>query len=113
MAQRNKNLSNFKKGSIEMLFLYFLATEGDSYCYELTQKLKDDSDDILSCSEGTTYTALYKLLGNNLISNYEVVTEQNKTRVYYHIEESGKARLAELLADYKAVTSTIEKIIEF
>lgn len=112
MAKRIKNLSNFKKGSVEMVFLYFLATEGDSYCYELTQMLRDHSDNVLTSSEGATYTSLHKLLANNLISSYEVVTEENRTRVYYHLEDAGKQRLAELLEDYKAVTNAIEKIIK-
>ena len=35
------------------------------------------------------------------------------TRVYYHLEESGVQRLAELVEDYKEVTDAIHTIMEF
>ncbi|MEE0742026.1 MAG: PadR family transcriptional regulator [Emergencia sp.] len=112
MKQRNKNKSNFKKGSVEMLLLHLLETEGDCYGYQLSQLINQRSNGVLVIPEGSMYPTLYKLIDNEYISDYKKTVGKRMTRVYYHLEESGKQRLAELVEDYKEVASAIEKIME-
>lgn len=111
MKQRNKNKSNFKKGSVEMLLLHLLETEGDCYGYQLSQLINQRSNGVLVIPEGSMYPTLYKLIDNEYISDYKKTVGKRMTRVYYHLEESGKQRLAELVEDYKEVASAIEKIM--
>ena len=113
MTQRNKNKSNFKKGSVEMLLLHLLATEGDCYGYQLSQLINERSNGVLVIPEGSMYPTLYKLIDNNYISDYKTTVGKRMTRVYYHLEEAGKQRLEELIEDYKEVADAIEKIMGF
>lgn len=113
MKQRNKNKSNFKKGSVEMLLLHLLQTEGDCYGYQLSQLISERTNGVLIIPEGSMYPTLYKLIDNEYISDYKTTVGKRMTRVYYHLEDAGRQRLAELVEDYKEVASAIEKIMGF
>lgn len=113
MTQRNKNRSNFKKGSVEMLLLQLLKTEGDCYGYQLSQLINQLSDGILVIPEGSMYPTLYKLIDNGYISDYKKTVGRRMTRVYYHIEENGISRLNELLDDYTKVADAIDLIMNY
>lgn len=102
--------SNFKMGTVEMLIL-FLLEKKDLYGYEITLLIKELSEGLLSVSESTLYPTFYKLLDKKYISDKEVVIGRRRIRVYYHLEDAGRERLAELLEDYKATTIGIEKIL--
>lgn len=113
MTQRNKNRSNFKKGSVEMLLLQLLKSEGDCYGYQLSQLINERSNGVLVIPEGSMYPTLYKLIDNKYISDYKKTVGKRMTRVYYHIEKDGEARLTELLEDYKEVANAIDMIMNF
>ncbi len=113
MTQRNKNRSNFKKGSVEMLLLQLLKSEGDCYGYQLSQLINERSNGVLVIPEGSMYPTLYKLIDNKYISDYKKTVGKRMTRVYYHIEKDGEARLSELLEDYKEVANAIDMIMNF
>lgn len=102
--------SNFKMGTVEMIVL-FLLEKGDLYGYQLTTLIEKLSDGKVSVTESTLYPTLYKLLNNKYISDYETVIGKRRVRVYYHLEEAGKERLADLLEDYRTITAGIYSIL--
>ena len=83
MTQRSKNKSNFKKGSVEMLLLHLLKTEGDCYGYQLSQLINQRSNGVLIIPEGSMYPTLYKLIDNKYITDYKKTVGKRMTRVYY------------------------------
>lgn len=109
MSTRN----NFKKGSVEMLLLHVLQTKGDCYGYEICQLIKQTSDGYLAFPEGSMYPALYKLIDNQCITDYTKQRGRRAVRVYYHIEEKGKQRLAELKKEYFETNQSIQKVLNF
>lgn len=102
--------SNFKMGTVEMIVLYLLK-EKDLYGYQITTLIKELSEGNVIVTESTLYPTLYKLLNNKLISDYEETIGKRRVRVYYHLEESGKRRLDDLLEDYETITLGIKKIL--
>lgn len=103
--------NNFKKGAVEMLLLHILNSKGDCYGYQLSQLIKETSDNYLIIPEGSLYPALYKLIENGYISDYKMQIGKRLVRVYYHLESAGKDRLVELVEDYLATTDSIKKIL--
>lgn len=103
--------NNFKKGAVEMLLLHILNSKGDCYGYQLSQLIKETSDDYLVIPEGSLYPALYKLIEKGYISDYKTQIGKRLVRVYYHLESAGKDRLVELVEDYLATTDSIKKIL--
>ena len=83
MTQRSKNKSNFKKGSVEMLLLHLLKTEGDCYGYQLSQLINQRSGGVLVIPEGSMYPTLYKLIDNSYITDYKKTVGKRMTPVSY------------------------------
>ena len=96
-----------------MRLLHLLKTEVDCNGYQLSQLINQRSNDVLVIAEGSMYPTLYKLIDNKYITDYKKTVGKRMTRVYYHLEESGVQRLAELVEDYKEVTDAIHTIMEF
>ena len=84
MANRN----SFKKGTIELLLLSILRVE-DCYGYQITQKIREQSDGAITVTEGALYPILYKLSDKGYVSDYKKLAGKRLTRVYYHLEQAG------------------------
>ncbi len=104
--------SNFRRGSVELLVLHLLS-QRDYYGYELTQTMKTQTDGILDIPVGSLYPALYKLIDNGYISDYKKQVGKRLTRVYYHIESTGREHLKNLLEDYYTTNRAIQSILNY
>ena len=93
-----------------MLLLKLLENK-DCYGYELSQLLKERSNNIISVPEGSMYPALYRLVDNGYISSKKVKMGVRRERVYYHLEDAGKKYLSELLCAYYEVANGISSIL--
>ncbi len=105
-----RSRNSFKMGTVEMLILYLL-NQKDLYGYELTTLLKELSEGDYSLAEGSLYPILYRLLEKGHITDREEIVGKRRIRVYYHIEESGKSRLKDLLEDYQSTCDGIARIL--
>jgi len=92
--------SSFKMGTVELIVL-FLLEKSDLYGYQLTTLIETLSDGKVVITESSLYPTLYKLKNNNFITDIEVPIGKRRVRVYYHLEEAGRKRLADLLEDYE------------
>lgn len=97
-------------GVTDLLVLFFLEQK-DCYVYEITKAISDLSDGGLVISQNTVYAATYKLENDGMISEYTRLVGKRRTRVYYRIEEKGRAYLREMLLNYRMTVSSIEKIL--
>ncbi|MFR2750033.1 PadR family transcriptional regulator [Eubacterium ramulus] len=59
----------FLTGITELLILTILKHQ-DSYAYEITKIIQQESLELISISHATIYTAIYKLENENYISEY-------------------------------------------
>ena len=59
------------------------------------------------------YPILYRLEEAGFISQYEKLVGKRRTRVYYHLEDAGKAQLESLLNDYNEVRTGIDMILQY
>ena len=107
-----KYQDSFKKGSLEMLFLKILA-EQDCYGYQLSQLLKERSGGVISVPEGSMYPALYKLVDNGYITDEKIKIGVRRERVYYHLTDSGRQYLSELIIAYQEVAEGIAAILNW
>ena len=102
--------SSFKMGTVEMMVL-FLLDKSDLYGYQLTTLIKKLSGGNVEVHESTLYPTMYKLLQNGYISDREEQIGKRRIRVYYHLEDAGRARLSDLLDDYSQITAGIAKLL--
>lgn len=94
----------------EMLVLCIL-TQKDCYGYEITGMIKELSDGVIDIKEGSLYPCLYKMLDKGYISSKDVLVNR-KVRVYYHLEDSGKVYLQQLIDEYTLWEEKIQNILD-
>ncbi len=104
--------SNFRRGSVELLILYLL-NQRDYYGYELSLTIRKQSGGYLNIPVGSLYPALYKLIETGHITDYKKQSGIRQVHVYYHIEESGKERLKDLMEDYYATMDAIQQVLKY
>lgn len=106
MANRN----NFITGITEMLILSLLE-KGDSYVYQISKSIKDLSDNCLSISQNTLYSATYKLENEGYISEYSKKVGKKRTRIYYKLEPEGKQYLNSIRENYQQVVQGVHAVL--
>ena len=98
------------KGTLSVIVLKLMAENGKMYGYQITQIVKQLSDDKILLKEGSLYPALHKLKDDGLIS---VETENigKRVRHYYTLTTQGTKVQLEKEAELKDFINTINKII--
>lgn len=97
--------------NIDMLILSIL-NKNDCYGYEIVKLIKEISSGYLDIKEGTLYPIIYNLLKKEYISSYNI-TNKNRIRVYYKIEESGKEYLIQTRNQYRKTSQGIMNILNY
>lgn len=105
MSKKN----NFFK--LEMLFLKILD-EKDCYGYEITHTLKERTNGKINVKEGSMYPILYKFEEIGYITSEKKLVGKRMTRVYYHLEPSGKEYLDKIYKEYKDMINVINNLME-
>lgn len=96
---------------LEMLYLKILD-EKDCYGYEITHTLKERTHGKINVKEGTMYPILYKFEEIGFITSKKKLVGKKMTRVYYHLEPSGKEYLDKIYSEYKDMVDVISDLME-
>jgi PadR family transcriptional regulator PadR len=103
--------NSFRRGVMSLIILSLLQRE-DMYGYQLVQETLHSSGGRIITQEGSLYPVLYKLLDQGLISGRKVQVGKRMTRIYYHLESAGEAKLQELIEEYEQITQGVHMIIK-
>lgn len=106
-----ENTNGFQRGIMSLVVLALLD-QGDMYGYQLVQETQRRSGGSIITQEGSLYPVLYKLVAQGYISDRKIQVGKRMTRIYYHLEPAGEERLAELVREYREVSSGVFKILE-
>lgn len=98
------------KGTLSVIILRLLFEHGRMYGYQITQLVKQLSDDKILIKEGSLYPALHKLKDDNLIS-IETELIGKRVRHYYSLTKEGVNVKNEKEAEIKDFINTINKIL--
>ena len=98
------------KGTLSAIVLKLLAEKGKMYGYQITQMVKQLSDDKILLKEGSLYPALHKLKDDGFIT---VETENigKRVRHYYTLTPEGIKVKDAKEAELRDFINTINKII--
>ena len=98
-----------KKATTEMLVLYVLRRKS-MYTYEMMQEIDRMSEGKITFN--TLYQAIYRLQSFHYIEEEgKVVSEDNRIRIYFAINESGEDYLQKLIAEYRRFTAAVDQIL--
>ncbi|MFS0783002.1 PadR family transcriptional regulator [Bacillus sp. 1P06AnD] len=99
------------KGSIDILLLSLIARK-DSYGYELSKTMNEQSNALYNMGEGTLYPALKRMERKKWLTSYWKETNSGSRRKYYAITEDGRLQLEVKLKDWNLVQTMIRKSSE-
>lgn len=117
MEKRKKTTGNpaniqtsLKKATTEMMVLHLLRQK-PMYTYEMMNTIAERSNGDITFN--TLYLSIYRLEENGYIREHgKVMSEDNRTRIYFAITEAGSAYLDAILQEYKRYTAALARVLE-
>lgn len=88
-----KKISKELVGASAVPIILAVLAKGDSYGYEIFQKIKDLVNDEIKRQEASIYPVLKMLENERMIKSYWKVQEEERTRKYYSLLPRGKKQL--------------------
>ena len=105
----SKTVSKEIMGASSVPMILAILKEGDSYGYEIMQKIYELSENKITWKEGSLYPVLKRLEQQGLIESYWN-TEGTRARKYFKLLEPGPAALEKELDDWRLMISIISKL---
>jgi DNA-binding PadR family transcriptional regulator len=98
------------KGTLKTIVLKLLADNKTMYGYEITQKVKEMSEDKIQITEGSLYPLLHSLESDGLV---KTKTEYigKRLRKYYSLSTLGKKATKEKLSEMGDFISTMSLLL--
>ncbi len=106
MKDLNKDLMASSLAPIVLMIL----RGGESYGYEIIQKLRDKSGEQLNVAEGTLYPVLKKMEAKQWIESSWKTANTGRERKYYKLTSEGKKELEEQYSQWNFINELIEKL---
>lgn len=104
------NTTELLKGTLSTIILRLLDDHGKMYGYEITQKVKEISDDKILIKEGSLYPALHKLLDEGLLE-VETVHIGKRVRKYYKLTRQGQVEKEARFSELRDFMQTIQHLV--
>ena len=99
------------KGTLQTIVLKVLHDHGKMYGYEITQRVKELSDNRIFLTEGALYPTLHKLESEGLLKT-ETVNIGRRVRKYYTLTSSGKSIAKERVYDFVDFIRTMASVLQ-
>ncbi|WP_321384892.1 PadR family transcriptional regulator [uncultured Enterococcus sp.] len=93
-------------------FILTILSEGDSYGYEVSKRIREISQENYSIKETTLYSAFTRLEKNGFIASYPGQITHGKKRTYYKITASGRNYLNEKIEEWQLTKTVVECFIK-
>ena len=84
--------------------------KGDSYGYEIIQRIRELSDGELEWKEGMLYPLLHRLADQGLIEAYQGTSPSGRARRYYRLLPPGRARFEAHREAFAVVAATLARL---
>jgi DNA-binding PadR family transcriptional regulator len=107
-----KGITNELIGASASSMILSFLKEGDSYGYELIQKMRELTEGKIKWQEATIYPILKKMENEDLIKSYWKFNEGERARKYYKILDKGVKKLFENRDEWKNAELIFDKIFD-
>ena len=98
------------KGSTSILILSLLENE-EMYGYQITQLLKQRSENVFELKEGTLYPMLHGLENAGAVESYWKDADNGKRRKYYKLTKEGRTLLKHKKEEWSTYTKAVDSVI--
>lgn len=101
---------NLKFGVIDIVILKLLSNQ-DMYGYQIKQIIEETSNHKIEIKMGSLYGPLYRMEKKNMISSRKELVGEKRFRIYYHIENDGKAYLDYALIRFNEIYDCFKNVL--
>lgn len=101
--------SQMLKGLLEGSLLALIA-KGETYGYEITEKLKEHHFTVVS--EGSIYPVLMRLQKNNFVKSVQRASPSGPKRKYYSITKEGEEELERFKQHWRNLSLGVSSLLE-
>lgn len=98
--------SDMLRGFHDLMILYRLSL-GDSYGYEISKYIRDQTNNIYTIKETTLYSSFNRLEKQGYIRSFSKKETRGRKRTYYELTDEGIQRYRQLAEDWL----TTQKIV--
>ena len=113
MGSRQIDKADVLQGTLILLVLRTLAALGPLHGYGIARRIEQISNEMLQLNQGTLYPALLRMEQEGWIASRWGASEKNRKAKFYSITPAGRRRLAKETEDWRRMSSTIERFLDF
>ena len=103
--------SELIKGTLKTIILKLLSENQEMYGYEITQKVKDLTDNKIQITEGALYPTLHALENDGVVTT-EIVNIGKRVRKYYKLTPKGKINATEKITEFADFINTMKFLLD-
>ena len=113
MKNQPEDKSDVLQGTLILLVLQTVEALGPLHGYGIARRIEQISKDVLQLNQGTLYPALLRMEQEGWIASKWGASEKNRKARFYSITPAGRKQLAKETADWRRMSSTIERFLGF
>jgi DNA-binding PadR family transcriptional regulator len=102
--------SELIKGTLRTIILKLLCDQQKMYGYEITQKVKDLTQNRIQLTEGALYPTLHAMENEGLLTT-EVEYIGKRVRKYYSVSKQGKEKASEKINEFAQFMETMRVLL--
>jgi PadR family transcriptional regulator len=106
---RQKN--DILQGTLGLLVLRTLATQGRMHGYAITSHIQRVSAELLRVEEGSLYPALHRMMQDGWLRAEWGTTEKNREALFYTITAAGKQQLELEEASWARLRDGVQRVL--
>jgi PadR family transcriptional regulator, regulatory protein PadR len=99
------------KGTLDLLVLKTLASQGRMHGYGITLRIEQISENVLRLEEGSLYPALHRMTQAGWLKSEWGASESNRRARYYSITAAGRRQLAEETHDWSQLIEAVAHVL--
>ena len=103
-----KSISKELVGASAIPIILSVLENGDTYGYEILQRIKKYTDGEVTWQEASKYPLLKKMENNGLIKSYWKMSKKERPRKYYTLLSDGKEQLAYNKQEWQRLNGVFE-----
>jgi PadR family transcriptional regulator PadR len=110
---KKKKHTNDLQGTLDLLVLKTLASQGSLHGYAITLRIEQTSGSVLRLQEGSLYPALHRMTQSGWLRAEWGASENNRRARYYSVTPEGRKRLAEEEESWIQLTEAVSRVLRF
>jgi PadR family transcriptional regulator, regulatory protein PadR len=99
------------KGTLDLLVLKVLASQGRMHGFGITLRIEEISDNVLRLEEGSLYPALHRMTQAGWLKSEWGLSDNNRRARYYSITTAGRRQLADETQEWSQLTEAVSRVL--